>query len=112
MVNSQSSREVQEWSWKFIDYMRQHSEEYLADVNLMQPINSLLESELFKSMPYSDVFAKDLAKSNPVYVNENGKMMEEKIGVAIQAVMLTGTDPEKALENLKDDIQEILDDSY
>ncbi|HOO32928.1 MAG TPA: extracellular solute-binding protein [Thermotogota bacterium] len=112
MVNAQASKDTQEWSWKFIDYMRQHAEEYLADVNLMQPINSLLESDLFKSMPYSDVFTKDLEKSNPVFVHENGKMMEEKIGVAIQAVMLSGTDPEEALEQLKADIQEILDDSY
>ena len=111
MVNTQSSKDVQEWSWKFIDYMRQHAEEYLVNVNLMQPINSLLESELFKNMPYSGVFMSDLEKSRPVYINENGKMIEEKIGVAVQEVMLSGTDPKVALDELKKAVQEILDDT-
>jgi hypothetical protein len=30
----------------------------------------------------------------------------------VQAVMLSGTDPADALEQLKKDVQEILDDSY
>jgi len=112
MVNAQSSKTKQEWAWKFLDYMRGHAEEFLENVYLVQPIKTLVESDLFKNMPYSNVFLEDLEKSNSVYINENGKMIEEKIGIAVQAVMLSGTDPADALEQLKKDVQEILDDSY
>lgn len=112
MVNSQSSKTEQEWAWKFIDYMRQHGEEYLVNVNIVQPTNALMNSDTFKNMPYSKVFVDDLERSKSVFIHENGKMIEEKIGVAVQAVMLSGTDPKVALEELKKDVQEILDDSY
>ena len=112
MVNSQISKEKQEWAWKFVDYMSQHGEEYLVNVNIVQPTNELMNSDTFKNMPYSSVFIDDMAKSQSVFIHENGKMIEEKIGIAVQAVMLSGTDPEEALQELKEDVQEILDDTY
>ena len=112
MVNSQISSEKQEWAWKFVDYMSQHGEEYLVNVNIVQPTNELMNSDTFMNMPYSSVFIDDMAKSQSVFIHENGKMIEEKIGIAVQAVMLSGTDPEEALQELKEDVQEILDDTY
>lgn len=112
MVNSQISSEKQEWAWKFVDYMSQHGEEYLVNVNIVQPTNELMNSETFMNMPYSSVFIDDMAKSQSVFIHENGKMIEEKIGIAVQAVMLSGTSPEEALQELKEDVQEILDDTY
>ena len=112
MVNSQISSEKQEWAWKFVDYMSQHGEEYLVNVNIVQPTNELMNSDTFMNMPYSSVFIDDMAKSQSVFIHGNGKMIEEKIGIAVQAVMLSGTSPEEALQELKEDVQEILDDTY
>lgn len=110
MVNSQSSEEVQEWSWKFINFMLSHPEEYLLHVGLVQPKKSLMESDVFKSFPYADVFMEELEKSNYVPMSPHNSELNELIGDAVSSVMLSGTSPEKALENLDKEADKVLRD--
>ena len=61
MVNSSIPKSKQKIAWQFIKYMLDHPLEYLTEVNIIQPRKDLIESELFKSLPYTDIFMADMA---------------------------------------------------
>lgn len=110
LVNAQSTKVQQDTAWRFIGYMLSHGEEYLKEVAIVQPTNALLNSELFKSMPYSSVFTKDLERGHVVYYAANSAKLQKAVRTAIENVMLSGVTPEKALAALKAEAQEILDE--
>ncbi|HZK19333.1 MAG TPA: extracellular solute-binding protein [Treponemataceae bacterium] len=109
MVNAQKSNRQQQVSWEFIKYMLSHPEEYLEEVGIIQPTKKLMSSKTFTSMPYSDVFANDMAKSHMVYYGENSAKLQELVGEAVESVMHLGRSSEQALELLRAKSQEILD---
>ncbi|PNR96680.1 extracellular solute-binding protein [Petrotoga sp. 9PWA.NaAc.5.4] len=108
MVNAESSKEKQEYAWKFINFMLSHSDEYLMNCGLIQPKKTLLESEVFKNYPYADVFLSDLEKSHSVPLHLKGPQFEQLIRETIESVMLTTTTPEQALNVLKRKANELL----
>jgi len=110
MVNGQKPLENQKMAWKFIAYMLSHGEEYLTKVNIVLPTIKLMESETFKSMPYSKVFADDMAKGHVVYYGESSAKIQSHIREAVESVMLAGVSPEDALQTLKRKVQEVLDE--
>jgi multiple sugar transport system substrate-binding protein len=111
MVNAQSSKEKQKLAWKFAKYMLDHPMEYLEKVNIIQPRNELINSAVFKKMPYTKVFMDDMKRAKPVTTHQNGPQIERYIKEAVEAVMLTNTSPEVALKDLKKKIQEVLDEN-
>jgi len=110
MVNGQKSEENQKMAWKFIAYMLSHGEEYLTKVNIVQPTVKLMESETYKSMPYSKIFTDDMAKGHVVYYGENSAEIQSLIREAVESVMLAGVSPEDTLKTLKRKVQEVLDE--
>lgn len=110
MVNGQKPLENQKMAWKFIAYMLSHGEEYLTKVNIVLPTVKLMESETYKSMPYSKVFADDMAKGHVVYYGESSAEIQSHIREAVESVMLAGTSPEDALKTLKRKAQEVLEE--
>ncbi len=110
MVNGQKPKENQQMAWKFVAYMLSHPEEYLTKVNIVQPTVELMNSETYKSMPYSEVFTNDMAKGHVVYYGENSAKIQSHIVEAIGSVMLAGVSPEDALKTLKRKVQEVLDE--
>lgn len=110
MVNGQKPKENQQMAWKFIAYMLSHGEEYLTKVNIVLPTVKLMESETYKSMPYSKVFADDMAKGHVVYYGESSAEIQSFIREAVESVMLAGTSPEDALKTLKRKTQEVLEE--
>jgi multiple sugar transport system substrate-binding protein len=110
MVNAQSPKPRQDAAWKFISYMLSHAEEYLTEVSLIQPTKALFNSSAYKSMPYSDVFTKDMARGHIVYYAAHSAELQSLIRAAVESVMLSGETPERALATLKGAAQELLDD--
>ena len=110
MVNGQKPLENQKMAWKLIAYMLSHGEEYLTKVNIVLPTVKLMESETYKSMPYSKVFADDMAKGHVVYYGESSAEIQSHIREAVESVMMAGTSPEDALKTLKRKAQEVLDE--
>jgi len=110
MVNAQSSKAKQDASWKLIGYMLSHAEEYLREVSLIQPTRELFNSVTYKSMPYSDVFTKDMQRGHIVYYGANSAALQNLIRAAVDSVMLANETPERALATLKTAAQELLDD--
>ncbi|MCM1321382.1 MAG: extracellular solute-binding protein [Bacteroides sp.] len=111
MVNAQNSPERQKAAWQFIGWLLSHSEEYLKEVCIIQPLKSLFESKTFKDMPYSDVFKQDLENGTCVYFGDNSPRIDALLKNAVESVMLSGIAPEKALETLKKNMQEIIDEN-
>jgi len=110
MVNAQKSRLSQQASWALLSYMLSHGSEYLEKVAIVQPTKALMESSTFKSMPYSDVFANDLASGHIVYYGAASSKIESLLKEAFESVMLSGVEPAKALEKLRKDMSAALSD--
>lgn len=110
MVNNQKPTEEQAMAWKLIAYMLGHSDEYLTQVGLIQPTKKLMASEAFTSMPYAEVFAKDMEKGHIVYYGENSAKMQELLKEAVEGVMLSNIAPVDALKTLKQKAQELLEE--
>lgn len=108
MVNADATKAQQKAAWALISYMLSHGEEYLKEVNIIQPTTALLESETFKKMQYSDVFAADLERGHIVYYGEASASIQSALGNAVQSVMLQNVSPEEAYETLKKTVQELI----
>jgi len=112
MVNSQIPPAAQKEAWKFVAFLLSHPDQYLEKVALVQPRKELIEGSLFKSMPYSDVFIKDLARAKPVYYGAASWQINELIKEAIESVMMSNTTPEAAVEKLTKSAQALLDEQF
>ena len=108
MVNAQSAKIEQQAAWALLSYMLSHGEEYLAKVAVVQPTTALMNSATFKAMPYSSVFAKDLAAGHMVYYGAASSRIDALLKEAFESVMLAGVDPKKALEKLRQGVEAAL----
>lgn len=113
MVNADKSEREQKMAWELIKYFlltEGHAEEYLTKVGLIQPLKTLMNGETYKSMPYSDVFSGDFARSHIVYYGKGAAEIQSAINSAVKSVMLQGTDPAAAYDALQKNVLEILAD--
>lgn len=110
MVNGDIAEANQIWAWRLVDFLLSHSEDYLNKVNIVQPVYALFESESFKSIPYSDVFASDLEKATLNIYGPNTSAITDRMKQAVEAVMLQGQKPEDVLKTLRRQVQEIIDE--
>ncbi|MCR4626233.1 MAG: extracellular solute-binding protein [Treponema sp.] len=110
MVSSDATKEEQEASWALIGYMLSHGEEYLKEVNIVQPTNALLNSTTYKNLPYSKVFADDMNRGHIVYYGASSTAIQSALGTAVQGVMLQGVTPEAAYNQLKKTVQELIEE--
>ena len=110
MVNADADKATQKAAWEFIGYMLSHGEEYLKEVNIIQPTKALMEGDTYKNMPYSDVFKKDFERGHIVYYGAASTEIQQQLRTAVESVMLQGMDPEAAYYNLKTRVQEIIDE--
>ncbi|MBO4393427.1 MAG: ABC transporter substrate-binding protein, partial [Spirochaetales bacterium] len=103
----------QYWGWELIKYFLLtpgHAEEYLTKVGLIQPLESLMNGDVYKSMPYSDVFKSDFARATITYYGKNAASIQTQIDTAIKNVMIQGTDPAAAYDELQKNVLELLND--
>ncbi len=110
-VNAQSSPAAQKAAWEFLAYCQSMPEEYLArGGSVIQPRNSVLNSPVLETLPYSDVILSGLAESKASYC-ENGAAQIEKLFLnTLTEVMQVGLSPEDAYKTLKESAQAIIDE--
>jgi multiple sugar transport system substrate-binding protein len=111
MVNSQIPQNEQTEAWKFVHYMLEHGEMYLKNVALTQPLKSVMEGALYKSMPFSQVFTDDLKRANVVYHSGFSWRINDLIGAAVISVMTTPTTSKQAFDTLKREAQAVLNEN-
>ena len=112
-VNSEATELQQYWGWELIKYFLLtpgHAELYLTQVGLIQPLKTLMNSEVYQSMPYSEVFSADFARSHIVYYGKGAAAIQKQIDTAINNVMLQGMAPAEAYKQLQKNVLEILND--
>ena len=112
-VNADATEAQQYWGWELIKYFLLtpgHAEEYLTKVGLIQPLESLMNGDVYKSMPYSDVFKADFARATITYYGKNAASIQTQIDTAINNVMLQGVDPADAYKELQKNVLELLND--
>ena len=110
MVNADADEATRKAAWELIAYMLSHGEEYLTEVQLIQPTKALMESETYKNMPYSEVFLGEFERGHVVYYGAASAEFQAQLRNAVEAVMLQGVTPEQAYLDLKANCQEILDE--
>ena len=69
-----------------------------------------MNGDVYKSMPYSDVFSADFARAHIVYYGKNSASIQSQIDTAINNVMLQGVDPADAYKTLQANVLELLAD--
>ena len=112
-VNADATEAQQYWGWELIKYFLLtpgHAELYLTQVGLIQPLKTLMNGDVYKSMPFSDVFSADFARAHIVYNGKNSAAIQTAIDTAINNVMLQGVDPKQAYKDLQKTVLELLND--
>ena len=107
MVNAQKPARSQSTAWKFIGYMLSHPEEYLEKVSLPQPTKKLMASRAYTEMPYSKVFADDMARAHIVYYGANSAALQNLIKKAVESAMLQNVPSDRVLATLKKDATDL-----
>ncbi|MGD1816672.1 MAG: extracellular solute-binding protein [Pleomorphochaeta sp.] len=110
MVNANENDATKEAAWELIGYMLSHGEEYLTNVNIIQPTKALMNSDAYHNMPYSDVFTKDFERGHVVYFGANSTEIQNLLRNAVESVMLQNVDPVQAYRQLKSSVQELIDE--
>lgn len=110
MVNGQTPEANQIWSWKLVDFLLSHAEDYLNVVNLVQPTYELFASDAFKALPYSSVFEQNMKNGSLVYFAGNSSAVNDKFKSAVEAAMLLGEDPADVLVSFRKAVQDLLDE--
>ena len=108
VINSQISQEDKIWGWRVADFMLSHGEDYLRDAAILQPTYKLYTSDLFKSMPYSDVFYGDMQRAKLNYHGEHSNALSDRLVEAVTKVLVQGNDPKSVLTSFRREVQEIL----
>jgi multiple sugar transport system substrate-binding protein len=110
MVNADESEATKEATWQLIGYMLSHGEEYLENVNLIQPTTALMNSETYHNKPFSKVFSDDFERGHVVYFGANSRELQNLLRTSVESVMLQNIDPEQAYQQLKASAQELIDE--
>lgn len=112
LVNAQANKEKQKAAWTFLGYLAHRADEFFERVAILQPTQELVNSELFTSSPYSDVFMGDLAKASVVYYAEDAPRVQQVLKDAVEAVMLQGKAPADVLKTMRDGVERALRGEY
>ncbi|HRQ10175.1 MAG TPA: extracellular solute-binding protein [Trueperaceae bacterium] len=105
LVNAQASKEKQAGAWAFLGFLSHHAADFFEQVAILQPTQSLVNSDLFKDSPYSDVFMSDLAKAHVIYYGEDSPKVQQVLKDAVEAVMLQGKDPADVLKTMREGVE-------
>lgn len=110
MVNAETPEASQREAWRFIWYLLEHAEEYLAQVNIVQPTRALMSSDLYRSIPYSDVFSREMEHAEVVYYSRHSGELQNLVETAVESVLYGTASPEKAYIRLKTFAQALMDE--
>ena len=107
MVNANSPDDTRKAAWKLAAYFSEHAEEYLDEIGLIMPLQRIFESEVLHNKPFADVFLSDFSRSHQIYHGPNASELQDLIGEAVESVMLSSVQPEKAVQAMKSSIEEL-----
>jgi multiple sugar transport system substrate-binding protein len=109
-VNSQTTDEAKlEAAHKWVAFLASKPGEWLQKVNFIQPKtdwNELPEAEAF---PFYDVWAGEMLKGKFLPITPKAQEVDDIVMQAIESSVLTGLEPQEALDNAATQIEAVLD---
>src|SRR5690606_20865474 len=108
MVNASSPRDVQQAAWKLCWLFSSSVEEMLDQVGLTIPSKKLLQTAVYKNKKFSEVFIKDMAISNFVFIHAKGPQIQAVLKEMVEGVMLNKVPPAEAARMGKEKIDDLL----
>jgi len=112
MVNSTSDPAVMQAAWQLAWFLDSHPVRYLESCGLLQPQKKVEESDVFKSIPYLDVFLGEMKVSTYSPQIPGLGEVADALGRTRDRSCIEGMDVEESLAQGKEEIDKILDESW
>jgi multiple sugar transport system substrate-binding protein len=103
-VNEASEQQAE--AWKFIEFMSTYSEDWLADVSFVQPLDGWEEGAAAQAMDGIDVWAQAYASVSFAPVAPHWSEVQETVMNTVNDVVFNGVDPAEAVEAAAPRIQQ------
>ncbi len=107
-VSNKVDSDIQKEAWKFLNYITSDPGDQFEKTGLLMPKPSIMESQVWKDYPYSDVFSIDLdagiwPQSSPVY-----PQIEKAVADAIERSLVGDTPPQESMDIAAEQINKAL----
>lgn len=107
MVSSEAPPAVREAAWRLVAFFLDHAERYLEEVYIVQPTNALMDSDLYRSIPFSEVFLQDMERATVVYHGPHSAELQELLRRAVESVMFDEATAPQAYAALRAEAREL-----
>ena len=105
-VNKDSK--VQEESWKFIQFLSEHSEEFLAGTDFVQPLVGWEESPAAQEIPFIDTWGEAYATGKFDQVTEHYAEVQDALTKMVNDAVFDGVEVSEAAKTANEAVTRIL----
>lgn len=92
-------------AFKFIGYISSFPGRWLTESSFIQPKTGWEESEEAKALPFFDVWSSEMLKGKFLPVTPAGEQVDTLMKSALEQSLLSGEDPQEALDSAKPQIE-------
>lgn len=109
-VNSQTTDEAKKAAaFKWVAFLADHPGEWLKNVNFIQPKVGWNELPEAKEFPFYDVWAGEMLNGKFLPVTPEAQQVDDIMKNTIESSVLTGVEPQEALDAAKPQIEAVLE---
>lgn len=103
-----SATEHPDEAWRFVSFLADHSERWLADASFVQPRADWTESDAAQELAFIDTWQDAYANAVVAEVSSHQNEVEEIIMEAVNGAVFDGVPPEQALQDADTAIEQSL----
>ena len=108
-VNSQTTDEAKrQAAFKWVAFLASQPGEWLKNVNFIQPKVGWNDLPEAKEFPFYDVWAGEMLKGKFLPVTPKSQEVDDIVKQAVESSVLTGVEPQEALDNAASQIETVL----
>lgn len=105
-VNAASKE--QEESWKFVNFLASHPDEWISDAQFVQPVQDWEEGEAASEIPFVDVWSKAYTEGQFDEVGPHWSEVQDAIKAAVERTIFDQMPPEESLKIADEEINRSL----
>ncbi len=111
-VNAQTTDAAKKAAaFKWVAFLASQPGEWLKNVNFIQPKVGWQDSAEAKAFPFFDVWASEMLKGKFLPIVPQSQQIDDIMKATIESSILTGVEPQKALDSAADQIKTVLSQS-